>query len=98
MLDNTLIVGHFSYSLSRTLYLLATNNNDIKYIRIMLVSLLFQLKVFLFVLASFVVVLGALRAAYVFRFKNGKLVNSDKELTLFGVSISYIITMLVCGF
>lgn len=61
-------------------------------------SLLLELKVFLFILAIFIILMGILHVITVFRLEQGKLISSDKELMLFGVSISYIITMLICGF
>ncbi len=61
-------------------------------------SLLLELKVFLFILAIFIILMGILHVITIFRLEQGKLISSDKELMLFGVSISYIITMLICGF
>ena len=61
-------------------------------------SLLLELKVFLFILAIFIILMGILHVITVFRLEQGKLISSDKELMLFGASISYIITMLICGF
>lgn len=61
-------------------------------------SLLLELKVFLFILAIFIILMGILHVITIFRLKQGKLISSDKELMLFGASISYIITMLICGF
>lgn len=64
----------------------------------MLVSLLLQIKVFLFIMAVFVVLFGVLHIISVFSLKQGKIVTSEKNLTIFGVSLAYIITMLICGF
>lgn len=64
----------------------------------MLLSLLLQIKVFLFIMAIFVVLFGILHIVSVFSLKNGKLVTSEKNLILFGSSLAYIITMLICGF
>lgn len=61
-------------------------------------SLLLELKVFLFILAIFIILMGILHVITIFRLEKGKLISSDKELMLFGASISYIITMLICGF
>ena len=61
-------------------------------------SLLLELKVFLFILAIFIILMGILHVITIFRLKQGKLISSDKELMLFGASISYIITILICGF
>lgn len=63
-----------------------------------MVSLLLQLKVFLFILAALVVIVDVLHIISVFRLKNGKLVSSNKDLWTFGIAVSYIITMLICGF
>ena len=63
-----------------------------------MVSLLLQAKVFLFILAALIVLVDILHVVSVFRLKNGKLVSSDKSLWIFGVAISYILTMLICGF
>ena len=63
-----------------------------------MVSLLLQLKVFLFILAALVVLIDMFHVVSVFRLKSGKLVSSNKSLWVFGVSLSYILTMLICGF
>lgn len=64
----------------------------------MLTSLLLQIKVFLFIMAWFTIILDMLHIVSVFRFKQGKLFTSDRDLTIFGVSLAYIITILICGF
>ena len=64
----------------------------------MIISLLLQLKVFLFIMAVFVVLAGILYIVTIFRLKNGKLISSEKSLITFGASIAYILTMLICGF
>ena len=64
----------------------------------MLTLLLLQIKVFLFIMAWFAIILDALHIVSVFRFKRGKLFTSDRDLTIFGVSLAYIITILICGF
>lgn len=64
----------------------------------MIASLLLELKVFLFIMAVFVVLIGILHTVTIFRLKSGRLVSSDKDLTIFGASVAYIITMLICGF
>jgi hypothetical protein len=63
-----------------------------------MVSLLLQVKVFLFILAALVILIDMFHVVSVFRLKNGKLVSSSKSLWIFGVSLSYILTMLICGF
>ena len=63
-----------------------------------MVTLLLQLKVFLFIMAIFVVLVAILHTIAVFRLKNGKLVSSKGELALFGASLAYILTMLIVGF
>jgi hypothetical protein len=64
----------------------------------MLTLLLLQIKVFLFIMAWFTIILNALHIVSVFRFKHGKLFANDRDLTIFGVSLAYIITILICGF
>ena len=64
----------------------------------MIVSLMLQLKVFLFIMAIFVVLAGILHTITIFRLSRGKLVSSEKSLALFGTAVAYIITMLICGF
>ena len=63
-----------------------------------MLTLLLQIKVLLFIMAWFTIILNALHIISVFRLKNGKLFSSDKELTLFGVAVAYILTILICGF
>ena len=63
-----------------------------------MLTLLLQIKVFLFIMAWFNVILDILHIVSVFRFKNGKLFSSERELTLFGASVAYILTILICGF
>ena len=64
----------------------------------MISVLLLQIKVFLFIMAWFTVILDILHIVRVFRFRQGKLFASDRDLTLFGVSLAYIIRILICGF
>lgn len=64
----------------------------------MIVSLLFQMKVFLFIMAILVVIYGMLHVASVFMTHKGKIVSSISGVTIFGVSVSFILTMLICGF
>jgi hypothetical protein len=63
-----------------------------------MMTILLQIKVFLFIMAWFTVILDALHIVSVFRFKRGKLFESEKDLTLFGASVAYILTILICGF
>lgn len=63
-----------------------------------MLTLLLQIKVFLFIMAWFTVILDALHIVSVFRFKNGKLFSTNRELTLFGMSVAYILTIIICGF
>ena len=63
-----------------------------------MLTLLLQIKVFLFIMAWFTVILDALHIVSVFRFKNGKLFSNNRELTFFGMSVAYILTILICGF
>ena len=64
----------------------------------MIVSLLLELKVFLFIMAIFAVLAGILHTVAIFRLKKGKLGSSERGLELFGAAVAYIITMLICGF
>ena len=64
----------------------------------MIASLLLQLEVFLFIMACFVAIIGIIHTISVFRLKDGKLYSSETNLALFGASIAYILTMLICGF
>ena len=64
----------------------------------MIATLLLQVKVFLFIMAVFNIILDSLHIVSVFRFKRGKLFSSDRELALFGASLAYIITIIICGF
>lgn len=63
----------------------------------MIVSLLLQIKVFLFIMAILTVIVDIFHVISVFRLKNGKLATQN-ELIIFGVALSYILTMLICGF
>ena len=63
-----------------------------------MVTLLLQLKVFLFIMAIFVVLAAILHTVAVFTLKDGKLISSKKELVVFGASLAYILTMLIVGF
>ena len=58
----------------------------------MIATLLLQLKVFLFIMAILI-----FHVISVFRLKSGKLATQN-ELVVFGVALSYILTMLICGF
>ena len=64
----------------------------------MIASLILELKVFLFIMAIFAVLAGILHTVTVFRLQSGKLISSERGLTIFGSAIAYIITMLICGF
>ena len=64
----------------------------------MISLLLLQIKVFLFILAWFAVILDILHIVSVFRFKSGKLFSTSRDLTIFGVTVAYILTILICGF
>ena len=64
----------------------------------MITSLILHLEVFLFIMTIFVVLVGILHTVTIFSLRKGKLVSSEKGLVLFGVSVAYIITMLICGF
>ena len=64
----------------------------------MIASLVLELKVFLFIMAIFAVLVGILHTVTVFRLQSGKLISSEKGLITFGSAVAYIITMLICGF
>ena len=64
----------------------------------MITTLLLEIKVFLFIMAIFVILAAVMHVVSVFRFKNGKIVSNERGLTLFLSSVAYIITMLICGF
>ena len=63
----------------------------------MIATLLLQLKVFLFILSILVLLVDIFHVISVFKLKNGKLATKN-ELVVFGVALSYILTMLICGF
>ena len=63
----------------------------------MIASLLLQLKVFLFIMAILTLIVDIFHVISVFRLKSGKLATQN-ELVVFGVALSYILTMLICGF
>jgi hypothetical protein len=64
----------------------------------MIASLVLELKVFLFIMAIFVVLASILHIVTVFRLQSGKLISSERGLITFGSAVAYIITMLICGF
>ena len=64
----------------------------------MFMNLLYQIEVFLFIMAIFVMIISTLHVISVFRLKAGKIVPSTNGLVLFGVSLAYIITILITGF
>lgn len=49
-------------------------------------------------MALFNIIADVIHVVSVFRLKRGKIVSSDKGLILFGTSLAYILTMLICGF
>ena len=63
----------------------------------MLSLLMLQVETFLLIMAVFVVLMSILHIVSVFRLKSGKIVSSERGLILFGVSLAYIITVLICG-
>ena len=60
-------------------------------------SLLFQFEVFLLIMAIFVMIRASLRILTVFTLKRGRLIESENELTIFSLSLAYIIMILICG-
>lgn len=63
----------------------------------MITTLLLQIKVFLFIMSILVLLVDIFHTISVFRLKNGKLATQN-ELIVFGVALSYVLTMLICGF
>lgn len=61
-------------------------------------KILYQIEMFLFIMAIFVMISSMLHVISVFRLKTGKIVSSKNGLVLFGVSFAYIITILITGF
>jgi hypothetical protein len=59
---------------------------------------LFQFEVLLLIMAAFIVLYGVLHVVSVFRLERGKIVTSTWNLTVFSVSLAYIITILITGF
>ena len=63
----------------------------------MIATLLLQLKVFLFIMAILTLIVDIFHVISVFRLKSGKLATQN-ELVVFGVALSYVLTILICGF
>ena len=63
----------------------------------MITTLLLQFKVFLFIMAILTLIVDMFHVISVFRLKSGKLATQN-ELIVFGVALSYVLTMLICGF
>ena len=63
----------------------------------MLASILFQIKVFLFIMSILTIIVDIFHVISVFKLQKGQLA-STKGLAIFGVALSYIITTLICGF
>ena len=64
----------------------------------MIASLLLELKVFLFIMSVLVLLVDILHVVAVWRLKNGKIIPSTNSFVVFGMALSYVITMLICGF
>ena len=64
----------------------------------MMMNLVYQIKMFLLIMAIFVILVSVLHVISVFRLKKGKIVSSEKGLVIFGISLAYIITILITGF
>lgn len=64
----------------------------------LLASIILEAKVFLFIMALLTVIFDIIHSVGVIRLKQGKLIPSLSSLVVFGVSLSYILTMLICGF
>ena len=63
----------------------------------MIASLLLQVKIFLFILSILTLIVNIFHIISVFKLKSGKL-GGKNELFIFGISLSYILTILICGF
>ena len=63
----------------------------------MFATLILQLKVFLFILSILILLVDIFHVISVFKLKSGKLATQN-ELVVFGVALSYILTMIICGF
>ena len=63
----------------------------------MIATLILQLKVFLFILSILVILVDIFHVISVFKLKSGKLATQN-ELVIFGVALSYVLTMIICGF
>ena len=63
----------------------------------MIATLILQAKVFLFIMAVLTLIVDVFHVISVFKLKNGKLATQN-ELIVFGVALSYVLTMLICGF
>ena len=64
----------------------------------MMMNLVYQIEMFLLIMAIFVILVSVLHVISVFRLKKGKIVSSEKGLVIFGISLAYIITILITGF
>lgn len=67
-------------------------------LKVMTEILLLQTKVFLFILAILVIIADIFHIISVIALKKGKVITSMTSLTIFGVALSYVLTMLICGF
>ena len=63
----------------------------------MLASILFQIKVFLFIMSILTIIVDIFHIISVFKLEKGQLATTN-GLVVFGVALSYIITTLICGF
>ena len=61
-------------------------------------NILYQIEVFLLIMAIFVVGYGLLHVVSVFRLEKGKIITSRKDLVIFSSSLAYIIMLIICGF
>ena len=64
----------------------------------MMMNLVYQIEMFLLIMAIFVILVSVLHVISVFRLKKGKIVSSERGLVIFGISLAYIITILITGF
>jgi len=64
----------------------------------MITNLIYQIEVFLLIMAIFVMIASVLHVVSVFRLKKGKIVSSERGLIIFSISLAYIIMIIITGF
>ena len=64
----------------------------------MIATLLLQIKVFLFIISTIILLWDIIHVISVFALKSGKIISSEKGLYMFVIAFAYILTMIICGF